>query len=315
VKPIMYHYVRPDAANSPYFPYLSLAHFEQQLDDFERTYGFVGRDAFFRWVEGGAAPEGVLLTFDDGLRDHSEFVLPALRARGLFGLFYVPSGPASTGCILDVHKVHLVVGKLGGAAVLEWLQTNTPHLLSSAQDDGRAGSYYADKNADQATKLVKYLFNWRLLEKEKGAVLSELLDHAFAGRPPGWQEFYLDEQAAHDLSEAGMGVGPHGHSHEVTSRLSPEQQREEIDFSCAFVERVGGSRRWGYCYPFGSKLSFSPETQEIVAQAGCPFAFAVGAGDIVKPMVELQRYALPRHDCNSFPNGAVSYGSTTSKQQ
>ena len=89
----MYHYVRPSAEGLPYFPYLNLTDFERQLDYFDRLYGFVSRDAFVRWVEGGPAPSGVLLTFDDGLRDHSEFVLPSLRARGLFGLFYVSSGP------------------------------------------------------------------------------------------------------------------------------------------------------------------------------------------------------------------------------
>ena len=308
MKPIMYHYVRPDAEALPYFPYLRLADFERQLDKFERTYGFVGREGFFRWAEGGPAPEGVLLTFDDGLRDHSEFVLPALRARGLFGLFYVPSGPVSMGCILDVHKLHLVVGKLGGEGVLGWLQANAPDLLSSVQGDGGAQSYYAAQTSNQATKLVKYLFNWSLPKEEKGAVLNALLDHAFAGKPPEWREFYLDESALRELSEAGMGVGPHGHSHEVTSRLSAEMQKEEIDFSCAFVDRVGGSRQCGYCYPFGSRASFSPETQEIVAKAGCPFAFAVEPNDILGPVAELQRYALPRHDCNSFPYGAVSYG-------
>ena len=45
-------------------------------------------------------------------------------------------------------------------------------------------------------------------EAEKGAVLDALLDHAFRGRPPLWQDFYLDEQALRELSDAGMGVGP-----------------------------------------------------------------------------------------------------------
>ena len=113
MKPVMYHYVRPAADGLPYFPYLSLADFERQLDDFASDYGFVDRDAFVRWAEGGPAPAGVLLTFDDGLRDHVDYVLPALQARGLFGLFYVSSGPAVTGRILDVHKVHLALGRLG----------------------------------------------------------------------------------------------------------------------------------------------------------------------------------------------------------
>ena len=84
MKPIMYHYVRPNAKDLPYFPYLRLADFERQLDEFERAYGFVGRDAFLRWSEGGSAPDGALLTFDDGLRDHAEFVTAhAFRPRPL----------------------------------------------------------------------------------------------------------------------------------------------------------------------------------------------------------------------------------------
>ena len=308
MKTIMYHYVRPSAVGLPYFPYLNLIDFERQLDFFDRLYGFVSRDAFVRWVEGGPVPSGVLLTFDDGLRDHSEFVLPSLRARGLFGLFYVSSGPEATGSILDVHKVHLVVGKLGGKAVLDWLETNAPHLCSGAQSEGDTGSHYAGQTADKATKLVKYLFNWKMGEAEKGVVLDALLDHAFRGRPPLWQDFYLDEQALRELSDAGMGVGPHGHTHKVASRLSPLCQREEVELSCNFVERAGGSRNWGFCYPHGLPGSFSEETMSIVARASCPFAFAVEASDIIGPLAELRRFALPRHNCNSFPNGAVSYG-------
>jgi peptidoglycan/xylan/chitin deacetylase (PgdA/CDA1 family) len=303
----MYHYVRPKAQGLPYFPYLSLADFERQLDYFERHYGFVDRDAFRRWVEGGPAPDGVLLTFDDGLRDHLDFVLPSLQTRGLFGLFYVPSGPVATESILDVHKVHLVVGKLGGQAVFDWLQANVPHVLVAMEKEGGAESRYAAQASDKATKLVKYLFNWKLEGAEKGAVLDALLQRAFAGSPPHWREIYLDEDAIRALSDAGMGVGPHGHTHGVTSKLSPEQQRDEVNLSCAFVERTGGSRQWGYCYPFGLRSSFSQDTERTVAEAGCPLAFAVEASDILTPLAHTSRYALPRHNCNTFPHGTASY--------
>jgi peptidoglycan/xylan/chitin deacetylase (PgdA/CDA1 family) len=308
VKPIMYHYVRPRAEGLPHFPYLSLADFERQLEFFERAYGFVGRDEFLRWTEGGPAPQGVLLTFDDGLRDHAEFVLPALRDRRLFGLFYVSSGPATTGRILDVHKVHLILGRLGGAEVLARLENEAPQLLSPLANDVGVKAYYAAQNSDQATKFVKHLFNWKLTAAEKGEILDTLLGDAFAGTPPHWRDIYLNETDLRDLIEAGMGVGPHGHSHEVTSRLSLERQREEVDLSCAFVEHSGGSRAWGYCYPFGAPSAFSRETEEIVARAGCPLAFAVDAKDIVLPLAHSCRYALPRHNCNAFPHGAVSYG-------
>ena len=306
MKPVMYHYVRPCAEGLPYFPYLALADFERQLDTFASTYGFVGREAFVDWVQGGPAPDGVLLTFDDGLRDHRDFVLPVLRERGLFGVFYVASGPAITGRILDVHKVHLVLGRMGGRAVLTWLEANTPELVSRATYED--ATVYAGQKSDRATKLVKYLFNWQLSGAERASTLDALLAHAFDGVVPRWDDFYLDREATRELSEAGMGIGPHGHTHEVASRLAQECQREEIELSCAFVESAGGSRLWGYCYPHGVAESFSAETEKAVADAGCPFAFAVQASDITAPLAETRRFALPRHNCNAFPHGAVSYG-------
>ena len=305
----MYHYVRPGAGGLPHFPYLSLADFERQLDDFASNYGFVDRDAFVRWTAGGSAPNGVLLTFDDGLRDHLDFVLPALQARGLFGLFYVSSGPAMTGRILDVHKVHLALGRLGAPAALAWLRSHAPELLATQEDS--AASPYAHQTSDEATKFLKRLFNWRLSAEERAMVLDGLFDHAFAGAPPGWQDFYLDERGVRELSDAGMGVGPHSHSHELTIRLSPDRQKEEVTLSCDFVELHGGSRQWGYCYPFGSRSAFSEETEQAAANAGCPFAFAFEARDIATPLAEADRYALPRHNCNAFPYGAVSYGERT----
>jgi peptidoglycan/xylan/chitin deacetylase (PgdA/CDA1 family) len=308
MKAIMYHYVRPGAPGLPHFPYLSLANFERQLDWFGQTYGFVSREKFLQWVQGGPVPRGVVLTFDDGLRDHVDFVLPALCKRGIFGLFYIPSAPILTSNLLDVHKVHLAVGRMGGAAVLAWLEKEAPEILPPPDGRNRVASHYAAQTSDDATKFVKHLFNWQLSAEERGPVLDALLDHAFLGTPPSWRDFYLDENGIGRLSDAGMGVGSHSHTHPLLSRLSAKEEKDEINISCAFIERVGGSRIWGFCYPHGSPETYSERTQEAVTKAGCPFAFAVSARDIDEPLPASARYALPRHNCNAFVHGAASFG-------
>jgi len=176
------------------------------------------------------------------------------------------------------------------------------------QESGKAAATYSHQNADESTKYLKWLFNWGLSVPERRAALDGLLDHAFAGTPPRWQDFYLDEQALRDLCDAGMAVGPHSHSHEASIHLAPDRQKEEIRLSCDFVERHGGSRKWGYCYPYGSRSAFSKETERAAAEAGCPFAFAFEPRDIATSLADAERYALPRHNCNAFPHGAVSYG-------
>jgi peptidoglycan/xylan/chitin deacetylase (PgdA/CDA1 family) len=255
-------------------------------------------------MRGTPAPEGVLLTFDDGLRDHADFVLPTLRRRGLFGLFYVSSGPALTHELLDVHKVHLAVGRIGGQASLAWLQQEAPDLIPAKTSK----THYTAQNSDEATKFVKDLFNWRLSPDERGPVLDRLLDHAFEGSPPSWDDIYLDRADLRALHAAGMGVGAHSHKHLLSSRLPAEEEKQEIEMSCAFVEEAGCGRSFGYCYPYGSAEAFSARTEAAVAEAGCPFAFAVKAADISEPFLQSARYALPRHNCNAFPHGAASFG-------
>jgi peptidoglycan/xylan/chitin deacetylase (PgdA/CDA1 family) len=308
VKAVMYHYVRPAAPGLPHFPFLHLDDFNRQLDHFAGQFGFVSRRDFEQWRDGGPAPNGVLLTFDDGLRDHVEFVLPALNARDLFGLFYVASAPAMTSAFLDVHKLHLAIGKIGGPAALAWLETNASEVLPPGHERESDPAQYGHQRADAATKFLKQHFNWRLSMTKRRKALDGLLDHAFYGRPPGWKEFYLDDEGLRVLVDGGMAVGPHGHAHQILARLSREEQRREIETSCEYIERSGGSRAAGYCYAYGSAGAFTDETKEVVAAAGCPFAFSSTPGDIERPLSAEHRFALPRHNCNAFPHGTVSFG-------
>lgn len=302
----MYHYVRPPAPDLPHHPYLDLASFQLQLDFFAESFGFVTRDAFISWLEGGKAPAGVLLTFDDGLRDHAEFVLPMLRERGLFGIFYMCSSPLMDERILDVHKVHLALGRIGGGAALAWVTSNAPGILPP-EDDGEPVQYAA-QSSDRATKLLKHAFNWLPPTEERSAALDALLDFAFEGQTPIWRDIYCDQNAIENLLDAGLAVGPHSHTHRVPALLTSEQQRREIVRSCEIIEDIGGSRKWGYCYPYGSAPALTAESERAVALSGCDLAFAVAPADIVDPLAQTSCFALPRHNCNAFPHGAASFG-------
>jgi peptidoglycan/xylan/chitin deacetylase (PgdA/CDA1 family) len=303
MKAVMYHYVRPAGPGLPYFPYLSLADFERQLDIFGRDYGFVSRRAFLDWLEGAPAPEGVLLTFDDGLRDHIDYVLPALLRRDLFGLFYLCSAPLVEGVLLDVHKVHLILGRIGGPAALAWLERNSSEILPGAEL--RRQTHYAAQKADPATKLIKDIFNWRLTPEVRGPALDRLLRYAFSDSPPRVSDIYLGAAEARALVDAGMGVGPHGHRHLPASQLTPPEESFEIETSSRFVDEVLSTLGWGYCYPHGM---FSQTSQDILEKAGCPFALAIGDGADIEGLIRnTPRYSLPRHNCSAFPSGQVSF--------
>ena len=222
-------------------------------------------------------------------------------AAGAFGLFYVPSAPVTDGVILDVHKIHLVLGRVGGPAALDRLTERHPRV--SAADTG--AGHYAGQVSDPATKRVKHLLNWRLDPEERRELIDDLVDFAFDGRPPRAADVYVDEQGIRRLAAAGMGVGAHGHEHVVLRGLKRARQELEIRRACDVIRSLAGTLCWGYCYAYGA---FDATSESLVASAGFPFAFAASAGDIGTRFTETPRFALPRRNCNSFPHGIASVG-------
>ncbi|TXE85104.1 polysaccharide deacetylase [Campylobacter peloridis] len=119
MKIIMYHYVK-DKTNLPYFRYLSLENFKKQLDFFENKFGFVKYDDFINFKKTKnyeSIKNKILLTFDDGLKDHFDFVFPELLKRKIFGIFFIPTKILNYKKALDVHRIHYLLGKYGGGGI------------------------------------------------------------------------------------------------------------------------------------------------------------------------------------------------------
>ena len=88
---VMYHYVRPIRGTRHHrIRGLELMDFEAQLDYIERHYKVVSMETVLDAASGRASlpPGALLLTFDDGYRDHHEHVFPALMRRKLSGAFF-----------------------------------------------------------------------------------------------------------------------------------------------------------------------------------------------------------------------------------
>jgi peptidoglycan/xylan/chitin deacetylase (PgdA/CDA1 family) len=80
MKIIMYHYVRPYSDNYPFFKNLDLKNFSKQLDYFDKKYGFLSKKDYQESIKTGIPKKGVVLTFDDGFKDHYEYVLTDMSA-------------------------------------------------------------------------------------------------------------------------------------------------------------------------------------------------------------------------------------------
>ena len=121
----MYHYVREYDHNFPNFRFLDYSNFKLQLDYFEEKYGFVAREEWDDFISGSEnrnLNNKIVLTFDDAMSCHYDYVYPELLKRGLWGIFYVPVLPYINGEILDVHRIHLLCGKYHGEELYKILK-------------------------------------------------------------------------------------------------------------------------------------------------------------------------------------------------
>lgn len=306
LKGIMYHYVRPPDTDYPYFRYLRLSDFKKQLSYFKNKYGFMPKSDFLHTFETGIPGNGVILTFDDGFSDHFNHVIPCLLELGLWAIFFIPTGIYRTDKLLDVHRIHVLLGKYGGKTIFNAMkEIVTDDMLSNSDTDKyRSLTYKICRANDEYTDIVKRTLNYYIRYDYREVVLDALMKLFFGDENTLRRSYYMKVQELKQIHNQGMIIGSHGINHCVMSRLSRSDQALEISESFEFLENVtGGLTTRTFCYPYGGFHSFTNETRDLLEKNDCAFAFNVEARDIDGNDLRRCRQALPRYDCNMFPFG------------
>ena len=310
MKAIMYHYVRRSVDGYPYFYYLDVDNFERQLDYFEQQYGFLSRQQFFDAITNGNPQDGVVLTFDDGLKDHYRYVLPVLKSRKIWGIFYVSSRPYTDNKTLDVHRIHLLLGRIKLTDLFEKLEsylTNDMIVAEHRQVFERC-TYRNQDNPPDVT-LFKRLFNYYISYQFRSQILDQLFSH-FIGCETDWvAQHYMSTDELKKMHKEGMIIGNHTVNHPVLSRLTYQRQYREISDCFDFLmQALGSNIVKTFCYPYGGFHSFNSDSEKILMDLGCQFSFNVEAKDIDADSLSNRRQALSRYDCNQFDHGQASKG-------
>jgi peptidoglycan/xylan/chitin deacetylase (PgdA/CDA1 family) len=307
MKSIMYHYVRPFNREYPYFKNLDFDNFKKQLSYFEQNYGFVSKDDFLESFEKDTIPNGVLLTFDDGLSCHYEFVYHELKRRNLWGIFYVPTFPYEMGRLLDVHRTHLLLGKYEAKEILNALNNliNNEMFDQTKIDEFRSLTYVTQTN-DEATIQVKRLLNYFIDYRYRSDIVQSLMTSFFQNEAEICSSYYLKKEQIREMANNGMVIGSHTVNHPVMSRLSVEDQKYEIEHSFNLLDEItGGLDHRTFCYPYGGYHSFNETTERLLTQLSCKYSFNVEQRDIVPEDLKSRKQALPRYDCNQFKFGQI----------
>jgi peptidoglycan/xylan/chitin deacetylase (PgdA/CDA1 family) len=303
---VMYHYVRPLVGSRyPRIRGLTLADFEGQLDYLERHYRAVSAVDVVRAArEDRPLPERpVLLTFDDGYSDHYHFVLPALRRRGMTGVFFPTSGSVEDRRMLDVNKLHFILASVGDAGELV---RNVDAAVDAARgelelaplDLYRSQHLLPNRFDTAEVNYVKRMLQVALPEALRRRVVAQLFaTHVSADERSFADDLYVSVEQLREMHDAGMEIGSHGHAHHWLDSLAVDAQARDIDRSLDMLERIGVPREHFYfCYPYGG---YTSDTVRLLAARSCDAAFTTRVA-LIQPAPS-NLLELPRLDTNDLP--------------
>ena len=305
---VMYHYVRElTRTRYPKIKGLDVREFSNQLDYLESEYNFVTVEQCIDAVYGTSKnfpKNALLLTFDDGYKEHYTEVFPILDARGIQGAFFPPVQAIMEHKVLDVNKIHFVLASTDNPSELVNIVNRKISELAreySLEDP----EFYQNKLSDSEHRYdppeiiyLKRLLQRELPEEPRKIILDELFEKTVGIDEKTFaKELYMNPDQIKCMMRHGMFFGGHGYSHKWLNAMGAEEQEFEIEKTRDFLDALGVSTdNWVMCYPYGA---YDDNLIKILKENNCAMGLATEVG--VAELDIDHSFDLPRMDTNDFP--------------
>ena len=296
----MYHYIRKFDPSLPYFNFLHKKNFDKQLKLFNKNLLNIN-DSFENFLN---SKNKLLLTFDDGLKDHYN-VFKTLIRHGYKGVFFIPSYPYIKKDFLDVHKIHLILGKLKLKDILNGLKKNKINVdFKKIKFPEKNYQLKNVKNLNEKKKInIKIYLNF-FLKKNQNNIINNLFNYFFDSKSQKkiFKNFYLNKKNIKEMHNSGMIIGGHSYSHKLLKCLSKKDQRVEIEKNIKHLNSLVKKKIKYFAYPYGGKSSYNRSTIKILNKNNIKYIFSTGNKKVIKSS---NLNYIPRINCNKFKFGQI----------
>jgi peptidoglycan/xylan/chitin deacetylase (PgdA/CDA1 family) len=301
----MYHYVR-DIKNSEFqgIKGLEKEEFIKQINYLKKNFSFTTIDEIIENIYENREfkKKSVLLTFDDGLKDHFSNVLPILKQNEIKGSFFIPIKPIETKIVLDVHKIHLILAKVNNFEIIiheikKFISNNEKLYKMKSFEEYYESFSLSSRYDPKEIIFIKRMLQRELPEKLRVEIVEKLFKKFVIDNEMIFAEkFYLNQEEMNEMSELGMYIGSHGYSHEWFTKLSNIELQKEISLCIEFEKKYNKKSQLVMCYPYGG---YTEKISDLVNNMGYKLGLTTDVGDAI--LSQKNALTLQRYDTNDFP--------------
>ena len=301
----MYHYVQSFDKKKKYFSFLDVKNFIKQLNFFKKKYQFFDcSELFSKKIK---LINKIFLTFDDGLACHYDYVYKILKREKINAIFYIPTLPLEKQKILDVHKIHLILGTVGPKLAVQKLYeilSKNKNLIDERLLEKYKKKIYLEGNREKYSNIFKGHLNYFIKKEYKKIIINRIFKSIFDNDEKKIvKNFYLKEGQIKEMSNNNMVIGSHSVSHNLLPEIKMKTWKKEIDNSFDYLSQFYKNKT--FSYPYGGYQSFNHKIKKYLKKSKVSFSVNVESRNIIKKDIVEHRQTLPRYDCNEFPYGKI----------
>ena len=240
--------------------------FERQIDSLGRRFTILSPSdiQYIDFLDKNSDKTYICLTFDDGLLEHKDYVIPFLESRGLKGLFF-PNTCIFEGVPAIPQVVHYSLAKYRVASVVKWMndgimEYNIKHPLIQLTNFSTKDLIVKIKNIlkyqlnyDDAQKISLHIYKSGLFLDDKNAMKS----------------IYFSKDDIRSMIDNGHTVGSHLHNHiYIDTHTNKNLIENEIKKSVSILNDIHGGDTIHFAYPYGKsqEINIDPILEKILRQ-------------------------------------------------
>ncbi len=281
MKIIMFHYVMK---KFNYF-HFDVDLFERYIRILKDKYIFIGIEEAKKIINLENSEKYMMLTFDDGTKDHYEYVYPILNKYNIKGVFFVGTNIFYNE-ILDIHLIHRLIAKVG----IDRLYDKTKEIIDEKQISINEKEFI--NNIDgYKMRYVKQLLQYVLPQEIRVWVLRNLINEYEISQ--NLNEYYITYNEMLEMKNKGMDFGIHTRHHKRLELLNKDEQKVEIENDIEILkEKKILTNTKAIAYPFGS---YNQNTLEVLNDLEVDLGFSIKRKFGIYKNLEIERI-----DCNEL---------------